>query len=249
MGVLMGRLNKKSAFFLIALAGIAVSATGKAQDVDDPEFYAEPTSGYVVFDLKSAESSTTVWKRPEDLRWAYIYGCGGGGAGAKADSKNGSGGSAAIVSIHLVYLAADSYRITIGQGGKAGASDGNDEDGVFAGSNGGATKFEGIDTVDPVSLIFLGGAGSREPAAGNPEFGADSAVGSGGRPAIETPVPFAAMQGERCAGGGGSWVGDDKNPKNKAGNGGHGLLAIIPAGDPLIAFGGPDPVDNTQQKN
>lgn len=151
------------------------------------------------------------WRKPSDVAYVLISGCGAGGDGASSTPNGifvagGQGGRAANYTTVLVGpLTADRYQVSVKRGGAAASVIvGDDLNLVFAGGN-------GIEAA--LAAVFDGsdGAGSI--------FGAGGAGGKAGKPGGQTMVA--------CAGGGGGG-GQVAKP---GGRGGAGRVVIFPVPD------------------
>lgn len=210
-------------------------------------FGQDVSPGAVEFEGSGA---THTWRRPPEVKYVLVSGCGGGGGGtgryfgsspipgvASAATRNGLGGFASEEHLHLVKVTADAYTIVIGGGGAGGTNPNTLNDGVSStGKAGGNTTFAGSD----VSLTFSGG-GSRSlfaPTQNVPSdyfFGVDnfdrtdgegSSRGPGGRGAKANNESGTAAV-IPCTGGGGA----ARQAGLSGGQGAPGFLTVFPLPD------------------
>lgn len=190
------------------------------------------------------------WKRPEQVRFALLIGCGGGGGGgASLQNHAGGGGEGARVSTYLLGpLKDDVYKIRLGKGGDSAAAG---ADTTFE-AEGTAVRLRGARAGRGASLVggyyigaprtgseaAYGGAGgfNNQPAetGGSSETalggsGGSTLSGGGGGAGLEAGGAGGAQSapgspGGRCAGGGGG--GGLANVGG--GRGGDGFLRILP---------------------
>lgn len=227
---------------LLGFISIEVHSEGKPPLVSNP---ACPDNGIPGYDPTVYENPTNgicIWKRPENVRFVSLQGCGGGGAGAtwrELPPKNdlelptkgvGFGGSAGDLRTLIVGpLSQSEYEIRV-----AGAA--------LPDADGEVTAFVGQD----VNIVFRGGksgagAGrpspyaeggaprmSRHPASAS--LGGDAGMGPGGTSGthLNGATVVRSQDGGRCAGGGGGIGGFRADYNVSPGKGGVGWLLIIP---------------------
>lgn len=190
---------------LVALYGVASIAEEPKAEEPIPVASMEPQT----FKVKAAEKVDVqefTWRRPSEVSFVLLHGCGGGGNGGRAhqteDGAIGRGGVASIPITILIAVTADSYAVKIGKGG---------EDTTFLG--------EGI------ALKF--GHGSN--ASGGGIDGEASPYGPGGKGAARNTAPVAGSA--VCSGGGGDFPYRVKARDSKGAAGGPGFLIVYPLPD------------------
>lgn len=235
------------AFFALFENGNTALAQGSPATTDGATTPACQHEGIVSYDPLVYDKPTKkcLWRRPENVRFLYLQGCGGGAGGqSQGDRKKfkdsglglprffpGVGGGAGeLISVVIGPLSQDTYEISVG-------------DIAMPDAGGNATSFSGSDA----NVLFQGGAlgagnGRRSAfaqggvSAAGQIFGTDgdASLGAGGDGAsFVVPNVKNATDGGRCAGGGGG-IKQGPNKDLAAGNGGAGYLLVIP----LVPFSG-----------
>ena len=165
-------------------------------------------------------SGTHKWRRPPEVKFVLLTGCGGGGGGmafdASPDGSIGISGTASKVITLVIPVQGDIYDIVIGNGGSFSLTATN-------------TTFSG----EGVGTISLGGASAPFQNLGfdYPNMrGEASPFGPGGKFLEYATVPTLGVTNAqtKCAGGGGAlgrWLGTTD------GRGGSGFLTVVPLPD------------------
>ena len=184
------RLALSCATLLIAYVGVAASQTPTAIAV--PEAKLEPQ----IYKTPGAEGT---WRRPPEVRFILLSGCGGGGGGLPQRSLEGTagtvraaGGGAAPVATLVLAVSSDTYKFRVANPG---------QDTVFEGS-------------DQPKIVFRAGIAGRSPTFDG-ETSPYGAGGTGGR---------VAQAGNACAGGGAI----DGVQNGAAGGGGYLVIHPLP---------------------
>lgn len=209
-----------------------------------------------------ANAGTFRWPRPQGVAAVEMVACGGGGGGGQAggagqgepDNAGGGGGGegAAVYTVRLTGLTADSYRVVVGNGGLGPkATHGGTGE---AGTNGGASSFgqdgngtfgierlgDATPAVMPLAtqIVFAGGhggqgglQGSRGGAPGTGGTGGLGADGGAGHGPV-TSATQSSTPGQRWgqADGGTGTVNCEINGTS-GGSGGGGGGALGPGGN------------------
>ncbi len=169
----------------------ADSQAASKKYVDD-QLNTFPDFDYMEHGRLYTTPGSTTWQAPLGVTKVYVTMVGGGGGGASwSASSNASGGGGAggeaVIKYPVTVTPGQNYTITVGAGGTAGASRGNN------GGDGAASVFG--------SLSVAGGAGGRADASagGAATTRSVDASGSSG----ETPGYFRAIPGGNGGKGGG----------------------------------------------
>ena len=208
----------------------SISMCGAAVGEDEQPAVAIPKASmspavfkYTGEDRKKEDYSKFNWRRPTEVSFVLMTGCGGGGGGGPGSRISGIGGGpmggaqggASRVETHLAGpLTASSYQVLIGRGGEGGEA-------------GKMTEIIGTD----FHFSFEGGdrGTARDSGPRAAEQGEASPYGPGGIGGL------ARKQGEDssspCAGGGGGGGKRDLADQPLGGRGGDGRLIIYPLPD------------------
>lgn len=157
---------------LILCGFIAVPAV--AQDHPVPESELVPPPGWDTIFLTGG-GATMTWRRPDDVDHVIISGCGGGSSGSVAAGVSIGPGIAAVVTTLIIPVTANTYTITVGNGGQPKQPEGGvvyipGEPTIFDGKDI-KISFQGGGTIDTGSLVtgssvsVFGAAAKSDPGA------------------------------------------------------------------------------------
>jgi hypothetical protein len=215
-----------------------------------PETASHAVEEYKVPDLPAGDwnpgsNREYCWRRPNDVHYVLLSGCGGGAGGDWADHGGSGGGGAPITTLLVGPLDGDVYTITLGTGGRAGgyapSKPGSPPGPNFqAAARGQPTVFEGkvpaIKTMLPGGKVREGGQGQDAGpdgvqgtgGAGGSGGGGGGSIGPGGRAQATSPSSGSSngARGGFCAGGGGAGF-----TRAVGGAGGPGYLRLVPIVD------------------
>jgi hypothetical protein len=203
-------MNLKTYFVALALASFCCAGTS-----------AQTVTEIPVADLGAAEFAVDangkkefIWRRPPEVEYVMLSGCGGGGNGHAGDGIgfiHAGGGEASKLLTVLVRVNGDAYKVVLGAGG---------ENTVFSGEG--------------VTITFVAGATGisavlTQPFVGEQNIDRDSRGGDSpfgiGAEASTIQNGHGRDASVRCAGGGGGLH------QGKSGSGGPGFLTIYPMPD------------------
>lgn len=205
----------RSLFSAVLAGGLIFLDLTQGFSADDRVQPPEPSLEPAVF------TSSGTWRRPPEVKWVMLFGCGGGGGGGPSQvvgmhgmTRGGTGGAASRLFTMLAGpLSATAYEVKIGQSKPYAAGE--------------ATMF-GVGAPPP-SYMFPGGNPGRLGDGREAGDGEASAFGKGGKGGTSARPNGEAPQA-MCAGGGGAGL-EWPQPPGKAGPGGGGYLVVLPLPD------------------
>lgn len=111
---------------------------------------------------KQIKQTIFTWKRPGNVDWVILIGCGGGGSGATAGPAFGLGGGSGVPpeTVMVGPLKHDEYKISIGLGGARPPWQRNRS---TPGTKGGDTTFAAARSDNSIAITFYGGHGGSLP--------------------------------------------------------------------------------------
>lgn len=197
--------------FLVVVCFVCCSFTGaSAQTVP-----VLPVAGLgaAEFSIDTNGTKDFIWRRPPEVEFVFLSGCGGGGNGHQGDVNglvHAGGGRSSTYQTVLVKVSGDTYKITLGSGG---------ENTVFAGE--GVTITFKAGEIGISSKVLLNGVVQgidRDSTGEASPFGA-------GAEASTNENGHGRDASAKCAGGGGGMH------EGTSGRGGPGFLSIQPLPD------------------
>ena len=120
-------LTKCVAIIFISCLCFAGNSRSEEKKETPPEAAIEPAEFTIKIDEQTKKEIVDFeWRRPPEVTYVLLFGCGGGSSGYQADQDGGgyAGGAAAPVLTLLVPVSADIYKIKIGGGGRPAYHDG-----------------------------------------------------------------------------------------------------------------------------
>lgn len=112
-------LTKCVAIIFISCLCFAGNSRSEEKKETPPEAAIEPAEFTIKIDEQTKKEIVDFeWRRPPEVTYVLLFGCGGGSSGYQADQDGGgyAGGAAAPVLTLLVPVSADIYKIKIGGG-------------------------------------------------------------------------------------------------------------------------------------